>query len=91
MMSQEFIIVMGLCAAIYIFAQIIKREVGIVSIEFKYEIGQHVYWNDKLCQILSRSYMETSKNNIIKYDLRCGKEFYPNVWEDELKTLWVVR
>ena len=90
-MSQEFIIVMGLCAAIYIFAQIIKREVGIVSIEFKYEIGQHVYWNDKLCQILSRSYMETSKNNIIKYDLRCGKEFYPNVWEDELKTLWVVR
>ena len=42
-----------------------------MSIKFKYEVGQHVYWNDKLCQILSRSYMETSKNNIIKYNLRC--------------------
>ena len=62
-----------------------------MRVKFKYEIGQHVYWNDKLCQILSRSYMETSKNNIIKYNLRCDKEFYPNVWEDELKTLWVVR
>ena len=70
---------------------IIQRGDDIVSIKFKYEIGQHVYWNDKLCQILSRSYMETSKNNIIKYNLRYGEEFYPNVWEDELKTLWVVR
>ena len=62
-----------------------------MSIEFKYDIGQHVYWNDKLCQILSRSYMETGKNNIIKYNLRCDKEFYPNVQEDELNTFLIIK
>ena len=62
-----------------------------MNIKFKYEIGQYVYWNGKLCQVLSRSYMETSMNNIIKYNLRCDKDFYPNVWEYELKALWVVR
>ena len=60
-------------------------------IDFKYNIGQYVYWNDKLCQILSRSYMETSKNNIIKYNLRCDKEFYPNVQEDELNTFLIIK
>ena len=60
-------------------------------IDFKYNIGQYVYWNDKLCQILSRSYIETGKNNIIKYNLRCDKEFYPNVQEDELNTFLIIK
>ena len=62
-----------------------------MSIDFKYEIGQHVYWNDKLCQVLSRSYMETTKNIIIKYNLKDGENFYPNVWEDDLRSLYVVK
>ena len=28
---------------------------------FKYKIGQHVYFDDKLCEIISRTYKENKK------------------------------
>ena len=60
-----------------------------MSIDFKYEIGQHVYWNDKLCQVLSRSYMETTKNIIIKYNLKDGENFY--YIEDSQKNYFIIK
>ena len=58
---------------------------------FKYKIGQHVYFNNKLCEIISRTYMETKKNNIIKYNLKCSEEYWPNVWESELSIFNIVK
>lgn len=62
-----------------------------MKLMFKYKIGQHVYFDNKLCEIISRTYMETKKNNIIKYNLKCGEEYWPNVWESELSTFSVVK
>lgn len=50
-----------------------------------------MYFDNKLCEIISRTYMETKKNNIIKYNLKCGEEYWPNVWESELSTFSVVK
>ena len=62
-----------------------------MNITFKYGIGQHVYYDDKICQILSRSYMETENKQIIKYNLKSKEEYFPNIWEDELSTLYVIK
>ena len=62
-----------------------------MKLMFKYKIGQHVYFDNKLCEIISRTYMETKKNNIIKYNLKCGEEYCPNVWESELSTFSIVK
>ena len=59
-------------------------------INFKYKVGQKVFYEGKLYEILSRHYMETSSNKIIKYNLKNGDEFVPNAWENDLKVLSVL-
>ena len=62
-----------------------------MEVIFKYQIGQRVFYDGKLYEILSRHYMETSHNKIIKYNLRAEDEFIPNVWESDLKALSIVK
>ena len=67
-----------------------------MDVTFKYKIGQLVYYNNHLYRVLSRSYMETDTQNIIKYNLRSVdvhdiNGYEPNVWEDDIKTLWRVK
>ena len=58
---------------------------------FKYEIGQHVYFDNKLCEIISRTYMETSsRQQIIKYNLKSKDGFIPNVWEEDISILQLI-
>lgn len=62
-----------------------------MRIDFKYRIGQRVFYNNKQYEILSRHYMETHNNQILKYNLRAGDDFQPNVWESDIKTLQVIK
>ena len=62
-----------------------------MEVIFKYRVGQKVFYDNKLYEILSRHYMETSHNKIIKYNLRAEDEFIPNVWESDLKALSIVK
>ena len=41
-----------------------------MEINFKYKIGQMVYYNDHLYRVISRCYLETKDKNVIKYNLR---------------------
>ena len=67
-----------------------------MGVTFKYEIGQLVYYNNHLYRVLSRAYFETKDVKVNKYNIRSvdnndinGDE--PNVWEDDIKTLWRVK
>ena len=65
-----------------------------MNIEFKYEIGQLVYYNNHLYRVLSREYFESKKVKVNKYNLRSVDDIYgyePSVWEDDIKTLWRVK
>ena len=62
-----------------------------MEINFKYNIGQIVFYENEQYEILSRHYMETKNAKIIKYNLRAGDEFIPNVWENCLKVLSVIK
>lgn len=62
-----------------------------MEVIFKYQVGQKVFYEGKLYEILSRHYMETSHNKITKYNLRAEEEFIPNVWENCLSTLSIVK
>ena len=67
-----------------------------MDVTFKYKIGQLVYYNNHLYRVLSRAYFETDNVKVNEYNLRSVdihdiNGYEPNVWEDELKTLWVVR
>ena len=62
-----------------------------MEINFKYNIGQKVFYENEQYEILSRHYMETKNAKIIKYNLRAGDEFIPNVWENCLSTLQVIK
>lgn len=66
-----------------------------MEINFKYKIGQMVYYNNHLYRILSRSYVETKDKNVIKYNLRSVDNmdmngYEPNVWEEDIYTLKLV-
>ena len=63
----------------------------VVEINFKYNVGQKVFYENEQYEILSRHYMETKNAKIIKYNLRAGEEFIPNVWESDIKTLQVIK
>lgn len=63
----------------------------VVELNFKYNIGQKVFYENEQYEILSRHYMETKNAKIIKYNLRAGEEFIPNVWESDIKTLQVIK
>ena len=62
-----------------------------MEINFKYKVGQKVFYENEQYEILSRHYMETKNAKIIKYNLRAGDEFIPNVWEQNLTTLQVIK
>ena len=62
-----------------------------MGINFRYKVGQKVFYENEQYEILSRHYMETHNNQIIKYNLRSGDDFIPNVWEDDIKTLHLVK
>lgn len=62
-----------------------------MELNFKYNVGQKVFYENEQYEILSRHYMETKNTKIIKYNLRAGDEFIPNVWESDIKTLQVIK
>ena len=62
-----------------------------MELNFKYNVGQKVFYENEQYEILSRHYMETKNAKIIKYNLRAGDEFIPNVWEDDLRVLSVIK
>ena len=62
-----------------------------MEIRFKYNVGQKVFYENEQYEILSRHYMETKNAKIIKYNLRAGDDFIPNVWEQNLTTLQVIK
>ena len=62
-----------------------------MELNFKYKVGQKVLYENEQYEILSRHYMETKNAKIIKYNLRAGEEFIPNVWESDIKTLQVIK
>ena len=64
-----------------------------MEVTFKYKIGQLVYYNNHLYRVLSRAYFETDKIKVNKYNLRSVDDhsingYEPNVWENDIKTLW---
>ena len=67
-----------------------------MEVAFQYEIGQLVYYNNHLYRVLSRAYFETKDVRVNKYNLRSVDDnsingYEPNVWEDDIKTLWRVK
>ena len=67
-----------------------------MEITFKYKIGQLVYYNGHLYKVLARMYFETEGVRVNKYNLRSVNNddingYEPNVWEDDIKTLWRVK
>ena len=67
-----------------------------MDVTFKYKIGQLVYYNNHLYRVLSREYFESKKVKVNKYNLRSVDDhsingYEPNVWEDDIKTLWRVK
>ena len=67
-----------------------------MDVTFKYKIGQLVYCNNYLYRVLSRAYFETKDVRVNKYNLRSVDDhdisgYEPNVWEDDIKTLWRVK
>ena len=67
-----------------------------MEVTFKYKIGQLVYYNNNLYRVLSRAYFETKDVRVNKYNLRSVdihdiNGYEPNVWEDDIKTLWRVK
>ena len=67
-----------------------------MDVTFKYKIGQLVYYNNHLYRVLSRTYFETDNVKVNKYNLRSVDNhdidgYEPNVWEDDIKTLWRVK
>ena len=62
-----------------------------MEINFKYNVGQKVFYENEQYEILSRHYMETRNANSIKYHLRAGDDFIPNVGESALRVLSVIK
>ena len=66
-----------------------------MEINFKYKIGQMVFYNGRRYKVLSRCYLETKDKNVIKYNLRSVDNmdmngYEPNVWEEDIYTLKLV-
>ena len=62
-----------------------------MNVNFKYQVGQSVFYKNKRYEILSRYYMQTSNNEIVKYNLRSDEDFQPNIWEDEIEVLKIIK
>ena len=66
----------------------------IVTIKFKFDLKQRVFYKGDQYTILSRSYMQTSHGKeVIKYNLKAmDKDVYlPSIVEEELKGLGIVK
>lgn len=66
----------------------------IVTIKFKFDLKQRVFYKGDQYTILSRSYMQTSKGKeIIKYNLKAiDKDVYlPSIVEDDIKGLGIIK
>lgn len=66
----------------------------IVTIKFKFDLGQKVFYRGDQYTILSRSYMQTSNGKeIIKYNLKAiDKDVYlPSIVEDDIKGLGIIK
>lgn len=66
----------------------------LVTIKFKFDLKQKVFYKGDQYTILSRSYMQTSHGKeIIKYNLKViGKDVYlPSIVEEELKGLGIIK
>ena len=62
-----------------------------MQINFKYNVGQTVFYNQHKCKVLARTYMETSSGQqIIKYNLKSKDRFIPNVWEEDISILQLI-
>ena len=62
-----------------------------MQINFKYNVGQTVFYNQHKCKVMARIYMETSTaQQIIKYNLKSENSFFPNVWEEDISILQLV-
>ena len=62
-----------------------------MEINFKYRVGQTVFFNEHKCKIMARTYMETSTGQqIIKYNLKSENSFFPNVWEQDISILRLI-
>ena len=62
-----------------------------MEINFKYNVGQTVFYNQHKCKVMARTYMETSsRQQIIKYNLKSKDRFIPNVWEEDISILQLV-
>ena len=67
-----------------------------MEVTFKYKIGQLVFYNGHLYEVLARMHFETKDVKVNKYNLRSVDNhdingYEPNVWEDDIKTLWRVK
>ena len=67
-----------------------------MEVAFKYKIGQLVFYNGYLYEVLARMYFETKGVRVNKYNLRNVDNrdingYESNVWEDDIKTLWRVK
>ena len=67
-----------------------------MEVAFKYKIGQLVFYNGYLYEVLARMYFETKGVRVNKYNLRSVDShdidgYEPNVWEEDIKTLWRVK
>ena len=63
-----------------------------MEVTFKYKIGQLVFYNGHLYEVLARMHFETKWVKVNKYNLKnvdgCDiNEYEPNVWEDDIETL----
>ena len=62
-----------------------------MQINFKYNVGQTVFYNQHKCKVMARTYMETSSGQqIIKYNLKSEDGFIPNVWQEDISILQLV-
>ena len=67
-----------------------------MDVTFKYKIGQLVFYNGYLYEVLARMYFETKGVRVNKYNLGSVNEndvneYEPNAWEDDIKTIWKVK
>lgn len=66
-----------------------------MEINFKYKIGQIVFYNGHRYKVLSRCYLETYTQKIVKYNLKSTDDtevygYVTNIWEDDIYTLKLV-
>ena len=66
-----------------------------MEINFKYKIGQIVFYNGRRYKVISRCYLETCAQKIVKYNLKSTDDtevygYVTNIWEEDIYTLKLV-